>query len=62
MIKIKDNKIVKIETLLIENEITSIGIKQQISDLQNSILQMQEAIEILNKELKEVEKLEDNLI
>ena len=61
MYKIIDGKVVKIEQFETVTEVTSESIKEQIDALKGSQESISSQIEVLNSELKEVEKLEANI-
>ena len=61
MYKIIDGKVVKIEQFETITEVTSESIKEQIDALKGSQESISFQIEVLNSELKEVEKLESKI-
>lgn len=61
MYKIIENKVVKIEQFETVTEVTSESIKEQIDALKGSQESISFQIEVLNSELKEVEKLESKI-
>ena len=61
MYKIIDGKVVKIEQFETVTEVTSESIKEQIDALSQSQKSISIQIEVLNSELKEVEKLESKI-
>ena len=61
MYKIIEGKVVKIEQFETVTEVTSESIKEQIDALKGSQESISFQIEVLNSELKEVEKLEANI-
>lgn len=61
MYKIIEGKVVKIEQFETVTEVTSESIKEQIDALKGSQESISSQIEVLNSELKEVEKLEANI-
>lgn len=61
MYKIIDGKVVKIEQFETVTEVTSESIKEQIDALKGSQENISFQIEVLNSELKEVEKLESKI-
>ncbi len=61
MFSIVDKNVVKVENVEVITVITSAYIKEQIDTLKASIINSNDAIQKLSKELKEVTKLEGKL-